>query len=226
VHTAKIAAALWVATVLVFGAGILRELYLSQYGSNGPLGALRLLDLNGELTVPAWYSSMLMWTAAGLLALHAIISGKSGLKARWYWWALAAILAYLSLDETSEIHEFAGDMLLPSGLNPGGFLAFRWVIVAAPLLVLGGLAFVPFLLSLPRTIAWRIVLAGTVYVGGAYGVELIGGYLSETRGQASHAFIAAVIVEESMEMIGLTLFIIVLIELLVRQSRTLTLRFD
>jgi len=96
---------------------------------------------------------------------------------------------------------------------------FRWVLAFAPLLVLGGLAFLPFLFRLPRDIARRMVVSGAVYVGGAYGMELVGGYIASTSGVHGRGYLAEVVVEETLEMVGLTLFVLVLIDLLALQAR-------
>ena len=212
---------LWSATVVVFGLGVLRQIYV---GSNAP-GTLShtftILNLDGEMTLPAWYSSMLMWTAAGLLAVNAMVSGKNGRRTTAYWWALALVFVYLSLDETSQLHEFFG-AALPASLQLGGVFAFRWVVVYGPLLVIGGLAFVPFLLRLPRATALRIVVAGFVFVGGAYGLELVGGYLASGGFTTAHTI--ETIFEEGIEMAGLSLFITALLDHLAHVAPVLTVR--
>jgi hypothetical protein len=217
----RIAVWLWSATVIVFGLGVLRQIYIGSNTQGTLAHTFTILNLDGEMTLPAWYSSMLMWTAAGLLVINAVVSGKGRRGTTAYWWSLALVFVYLSFDETSQLHEFFGDPL-PASIQPGGIFTFRWVIVATPLLVIGGLAFVPFLLRLPRTTALRIVVAGFVFVGGAYGLELVGAYLSS--GEFTTAYRIETIIEEGMEMAGLSLFIIALLDHLADVSPTLTVQ--
>jgi hypothetical protein len=186
---------------------------------------MHIFDLDGEDRLPAWYSSMLMWTVAGLLAVHAVVARGLGRRIVGYWWALAATFALLSLDETSQIHERT-EILLPSDFSPGGFFQFRWVIVVGPLVAIVGLAFVPFLLRLPRATAIRIMIAGFVFVAGAYGMEHVGAYLFITTGGHTGVYFAAAFTEEGLEMAGLCLFIAALLDLLARETPELTLRLN
>src|SRR5262245_8976364 len=105
VRTNLVAAAIWSATAAVAALGILRQSYIIRFGHDTALHNLRIFDLDGEQTIPAWYSSMLMWTAAGLLALQAALASSTRQRTRWHWWVLAAIFAYLSLDESVNFHE-------------------------------------------------------------------------------------------------------------------------
>jgi hypothetical protein len=74
----------------------------------GVLGAIdiagadwRILDLNEEQTLPAYFSSLLLWAAAGLaLLLSRLDPGSARL---WLGWAL--VLVILAFDEAGEAHE-------------------------------------------------------------------------------------------------------------------------
>jgi len=223
--TRRITIWLWSVTAVIFGLGVFRQVYISALGTETALRTLSLFNLEGEGTLPAWYSSMLMWTVAGLLAAHAVIAHKLGRHTVSYWWALAVIFAFLSLDETAHLHERA-ELVLPSDFSPGGFFHFRWVIVVGPLVAIVGLAFVPFLLRLPRASALRIMIAGFVFVGGAYGMEHVGAYLFVTTGGQTSVYFAAASTEEGLEMAGLCLFIAALLDLVARETPVLTLRLD
>jgi hypothetical protein len=119
--------------------------------------------------------------------------------------------------KSTSIHEF-GNLLLPPDYKFTGFLTFAWVVIAAPLLIVGGLAFLPFLLRLPRSTALGIGLAGLVYVGGAFGMELVGGYFSKARDSIEYQL--AVITEEGLELVGLSIFLMVLLNFLATESRS------
>ena len=56
-----------------------------------------------------------------------------------------------------------------------------------------------------------MIAAGTVYVTGALGFEAIGGHFVSGEGFASNGYIFAFLVEETLEIAGLTLFLITLL---------------
>lgn len=84
-------------------------------------------------------------------------------------------------------------------------IEINWAIPGVILVVLVGLAFVPFLLSLPRRIAVLFVLSGLLYLSGALGVEL----LSEDMDEDSIAYGFATALEEGLEMLGALMFLAV-----------------
>ena len=63
-----------------------------------------------------------------------------------------------------------------------------------------------------------------VYVGGALGVELIGGFVADRFGRGA-LYKALVVVEESAEMVGITIFVHALLAHLAREGRELRIRF-
>jgi hypothetical protein len=158
-----------------------------------------------------------------LIAVAAILSGLCGLDARRRdpaniraWFALAVIFVYLSLDEMISLHE----LLVPivgKALHPTGFFLFAWVIVAIPLVAIVGAMFLPFLFRLPRPTARRIVIAGSVFVAGALGMELVGGKLFTDFG-LTPIYYAGAFVEEALEMVGVVLFILVVLDHLGRSG--------
>ena len=81
------------------------------------------------------------------------------------------------------------------------FMTEKGIIVVATVATV----FFPFLLRLPRITAIRLFIAGAVYVSGALGLEMIGGYLAETFGQRSVPYVIETLLEESLENIGIVL---------------------
>ena len=51
------------------------------------------------------------------------------------------------------------------------------------------------------------MLSGVIYVGGAVGVEMIGGYHSQMYGENNFAYGMITTIEESLEMMGILVFI-------------------
>ncbi|WP_339834524.1 hypothetical protein [uncultured Parvibaculum sp.] len=212
----RLSAMLWLGSFAIIAAGIFREWYVFHFGTEGFLKDLRHIALNAEYCLPAWYSSLLLISAAGLLALATGAAARNGERYLFHWAVLAVIFAGLSADEATGVHEVAIEPLR-TGLGLSGIFHFGWVIPGAVLVGLVGLAYIPFLLALPGRSRLVFFTAGAIFVGGALGMEMAGGYLLTQHGEESLAYIAAFIVEESMEIIGATLFVTGLMGHLKRQ---------
>jgi hypothetical protein len=125
-----------------------------------------------------------------------------------HWRGLALGFLYISLDEVASIHEHAHFFKL------GGVLYFSWVIPAVIVVALVGVSYVRFLKHLPGSTRARFLLAGAIYVGGAVGMELPLGYWTDLHGTNNFGYAAIDWVEESMEILGVTLFLLSLVDYL------------
>lgn len=170
-------------------------------GLDDRFGLIPFFGLSYEGNLPTWVSSLLLATSAALLAGIALGTRQEGGRAA-PWWGLAAVFAYISLDELARLHEGANRFF-----DQGGVLYFGWVIPAAFLLLLLGLLYLRFLLALPRPLLRRFVLAAAAYVGGALGVELLLGWWTDRAGDENFVYALIDWVEESLEMIGVGIFV-------------------
>jgi hypothetical protein len=146
---------------------------------------------------------------ASALVLYLIGRAESDLAGKQHarsWYALAVIFVGLSIDEAASFHEILGTPLR-NALGTGGLLYYAWVIPGAIFALAVAIAFIPFLLRLPRAIAVRFVAAGAIFVFGAIGFELFEGYLADNGAVSSPEYMALVIIEEGMEMSGIALFL-------------------
>jgi hypothetical protein len=167
----------------------------------------RFLSLSCEQNAPTWYVSSLLLLCAVLLALIALAKRQDRAAYVPHWWFLAASFLYISLDETVTIHEKASKWF-----DYDGILHFGWVIPASAVVVVLGLAYLKFLAHLPSRTRWQFICAGAVYVGGALGVEFILGYWTDIAGSKNLTYGMIDLVEESMELGGVTLFLCSLLE--------------
>ncbi len=198
-----------ICSAVVIIAGVGRELFVAFIGDGTILNTLRHFTLDAENTVGAWYSSALMLANAGLIALIAIAEAKRREPMVLQWRLLALIFVALSIDETASFHESTiGPLQKAFGFS--GFLSFAWVVPAIFLLALFAVIYVPFLTRLPRRHALGFVAAGLIFVAGALGMEMIGGVFNETLGGGSAIYIITTTIEESLEVIGLTVLFFVL----------------
>ena len=212
----RLSAMIWLASFAIIAAGIFREWYVYRFGTETLLEDLRHIALNAEYCLPAWYSSLLLISAAGLLALATASAARNGERYLFHWAVLAIMFVGLSADEATGVHEVAIEPLR-DGLSLSGIFHFGWVIPGAILAGLAGLAYLPFLLALPGRSRLVFFTAGALFVGGALGMEMVGGYLLTQHGEQSLAYIAAFTVEESLEILGATLFVTGLMGHLKRQ---------
>lgn len=178
---------------------------VGRESANGPLfGFLhQLLNVDGEGNVPTWLTINLLLVAALLCVGIAAVHFREHSRWRWHWTVLGTTFAYLSLDELAALHERAIPVMAQV-VEARGVLTYAWVVLAAPLVLVFALAYLPFLRALPRRVAAWLVLSGAVLVTGALGMELVGGWVvSEGDGDRSAAYIWITSIEELLEMGGL-----------------------
>ena len=135
----------------------------------------------------------------------AVARKNTGERDYFYWLGLATVFLFLSIDEFTHIHEL---LIMPvrTTLNTSGLLAWPWVIPYGILVVLMVLIYIPFILNLPLSIKRLTVSAGAIYIVGAIGFEMIGGFYYELHGE--HLFYELVaLCEEILEMVGILIFV-------------------
>ncbi|MEZ4670283.1 MAG: hypothetical protein R3E39_20445 [Anaerolineae bacterium] len=201
--------ALYLAIQSVFGEYINTNVLHSQYNSLPSL-ILDEFSVNAEQTIPTWYQVMLLMSASVLLAIIARVKQRSQDQYGRYWTALEIIFLYLSIDEGAAIHELFSEPL-HTALDTSGFLAFGWQIAAAPLLVIFGLLFLRFLFLLPRHIRNLIILAGLLYVGGAFMIDAVSASQLPASGALTLRYLVIGTLEEALEMAGQVTFIYALL---------------
>lgn len=166
-------------------------------------------DANREKSFPNLYSAYALLLCALLLGAISLARRTSGDRYVAHWALLGAVFLYLSVDEALVIHE---KLISPlqSALGTGGFLRHAWVIPGAVAVLVLGLAYLRFVLDLPARIRNLFVVAGAVYVGGALGMEMVGGYylsvFGDTLGQE-----LLTNTEEALEMLGVVVFVYALL---------------
>ena len=154
-------------------------------------------DEEGNLAT--WYSSALLLTCAALLG--AVAWRAAGQRYRRHWAGLAVLLAFMSADETAQMHEM---LIAPLHAiwDVGGVFHFAWVIPGMAFVLCVLLACVGFLRSLPPRTRALFAAAAAVYLGGALGVEMAGGYSASRWGDETFAYGMLTSLEEAMELAG------------------------
>lgn len=166
----------------------------------------RCMTLDSENSIPAWFSSGLLFLCGIALAISAVTCRANGDRWWKHWAGLAGLFALLSIDEAVGCHEQLMDPVRAM-IGDVSVLHFAWVIPGAVFVLVVGLTFLGFLRSLPRGTSLRFIGSGAIYVGGALGLEVLGGWLFATVGETDLRYIAVATLEESCELFGLILFL-------------------
>jgi hypothetical protein len=156
----------------------------------------RSINLDEEDTVGTWFAASLHLVNAGLLAL---LAAESSRRERWRWMLLTTSVLIVSIDEVAGVHERVSGFLHRE-FHTFGMLAFAWIIPASlAVTVVAGLCAGTVL----RRPGGRVVAAGAaVFIAGAVGIEVIGGWFSDIYGVGNVIYMALTGVEETMELVG------------------------
>lgn len=162
--------------------------------------------LDREMNAPAWFSaSLLLLCSLRLIGLAEQMAEERHPFAR-RWAVIGGVFFYVALDESVSIHE-RSIVPLREALGTGGIFYFAWVIPGL-LLVLGLAVYtLPAVMSLPGPGRNAVIAAACLYVGGALGVEMIGGWWADRSGTDSMAYMLITWVEESLEIAGTVVFL-------------------
>jgi hypothetical protein len=207
--------------LLLTAAGLVVELAKSASGRTLKHALVYFLGLSYEKNLPTWYSASLLLLCGVLLLLVSAAKVQVAGTYRWHWKLLAVIFLYMSLDEAISLHE-----LLSGFFNYGGVLYFGWVIPASIFVLVVGSAYLSFLFHLPLRTRNQFVIAGALYVGGALGIEFLLGYWTDLAGGKNLVYGLIDLVEESLEILGVTLFVCALLEYLAEGAEKFTMVFQ
>jgi hypothetical protein len=157
-------------------------------------------DEEGNLAT--WYASVLLLTCAALLG--AIAWRAAGSRYRRHWAGLAGLLVLMSADEAAQMHEM---LIAPlrAAWHTGGVFHFAWVIPGMAFVACVLAACVGFLRDLPPRTRRLFLAAAAVYLGGALGVEMAGGFYASRWGSATFAYGMLTSLEEALELAGAVL---------------------
>jgi hypothetical protein len=192
---------LGLAVVLLSLAGFASEASIHLFADEWGFGLVPLVNLAYEGNIPTWYSSTLLFLCALLLALIAGAKLAARQVYARHWAAMAVIFVYLSMDESVVIHE-----LINSALELEGVLTFSWVLPFGALVLVFIACYLGFLRHLSARFRTLFLLAGAIYVGGALGTELPIGAWYDRHGGDNMVYGMLNVVQETMEILGATIF--------------------
>jgi len=206
---------IWVAAALV-ALDLLAVTFTQVTGHDHVRGLLPIIRLDKEANLGTLFQVGMMLCSA-ILFFGAGWRASAERRAARIWWFLGWVFVFLALDEQSWIHErLMGPMR--EVLPPYGLLHFGWIVPYGLLVILLSFVVGPFILGLAREVRRWFIWSAATYLTGAFGIEALGGWRLQVIGGESArpelVYELLTTVEESLEMTGLILLIVALLELL------------
>ncbi|MCC9165352.1 hypothetical protein [Pontibacter harenae] len=197
-----------------------------------------LFDFNAERNLPTYFNTLILAASAGLLFyVSKLTKRQANPQYHKQWLYLGCIFAFLALDELFMLHELLGTPFSSFLRNTFqqqelGVLYYAWIVPYLVICAFIAVYYFKFIFSLPKKISVNFVIAGTMFVTGAVGMEMIEGYLADLAGgdavYSDIYFKLCVTVEETLEMLGIIFFIRALLSYLAMQEypASLSLNLD
>jgi hypothetical protein len=158
----------------------------------------QLVDVAGEQNLPTWFAVVVLGLAAAVHLLAAGFARVAGQPVWRLWVVSAVVIAALSLDDATSLHERLDGLGRAAGADS---FPFAWVLPGAVL----GLAVAASLLLLARRLRgearWALVAGLALLIGAALGMETVNGAILEAQGP-SRWFVVGTHLEELAEMCG------------------------
>ena len=213
--------------LLLVVASISGQLTKYLAGHDQVYGLVALFDVDQEQSIPTVYAVLLLFCAALLLAVIAVLKKQERDPDAPRWTILALGFLFMAVDEVASLHE----KLVPPlrrllGGGRLGIFYFTWVIPGMAVVVVVAVLYVRFLLRLPPNTRATFLVAGMLFIGGVLGLELVGGRYAELHGRKNLRYSMLATVEESLEMAGMIVFIYALLTYLAQHYDEVRLGFD
>lgn len=177
----------------------------------------RILDLNIEASIPTWFSSMKLFVLAQLFGLLVLILAQRDYLDAAPFLLLGLLALVLSMDEVATIHERYArhiEPLLTQTVRADLYFSRTgyWMLVLGPILaasVAVGIWLAARRVAIPPRAASKGLLGLAVFFVAATGVETLSNWTLSPA-----ASVAQIAVEEGGEMVGVSLMIWALLDLL------------
>ena len=227
VSSKKVSQTLLIITSLLIIASVAGQIMKYMGGHDTVFGLVPLFNVSKEQNIPTLFSVLLLISCSVLLSLIFYLHRKQVAGLKMYWATLAIGFVYMAIDEFTQLHEGVGISFIPLiGDHSRGFLYYSWVIPAFALMVFLASFFSSFLFKLPKTTRINFIIAGIIYLTGLLGIEMLGGYYHELHGNENLTYSLISTLEESLEMLGLILFIRALLDYLSAHFSEITINFQ
>ena len=221
----EIITALCAVSIVLIALSVFGQIYKFTLNDGQDRYLTTIFNLDAEVNFPTFLSMGMLLFCSVLLVLIGRSRYALEVKYRWHWIILGLIFFGMAVDEMLQLHE----MTIPPIRNyfhTTGVFHFAWVIPAGFFLVVLFLFYLKFLGELPGRFKNLFFLSASVYIGGAFGIEMIGGLIASGQGENSLFYALVTNTEESMEIFGLILFIYTLLAFIESLEGDIALRSE
>lgn len=201
-----------VSGLLLFAGGLLLLANLAslvfKYGYNHRhlLGFARLFYFDTRGSLSHYFISILLLTSSLLLYLIAMSHKSEGGRHWIHWSILSFVFLSMSLDKLLRVREIPIHMFWKAFAKTG--LSYPiWIFFKVTLFMLFVTVFLRFFLRLPSRVRLLVFVAAFLFVAGGIGVDNLSSYLHFNKNISDLSYSVMSTVEESMEMLGIIVFI-------------------
>lgn len=182
--------------------------FLEHQGSQlEPYSFFSYFALGRGNTVPAFLSSFNLLLASFLLVVAAQLTSPEMKDSKGLWYGLALLCFILSVNEIAGLHEMFFGQTINQWVALTGYSNYALTIFGSVALLLTLACAVRLLTSLSSKTRKNFLLSGLVFFAGALGMEAVGAMLINFSVTESGAYLVSVVAEESLELLGVLLFI-------------------
>lgn len=226
-HTIKIKPAKIALSLLSISIGVMLLSLLGQrfrffggYSLSGPVEEYFLdtfifeFFINNEGNIATFWNTFLLIVTSALAFVVASAKFSQKDKYRFEWLMLGAVFLYLSIDESSVIHE-KFSALLKNLPDINGWAHYKWIYAGAAAVFVLTMMFIRFYLHLDLRNKILFPLSMALYLGGSFGGELFSGHYAQTYGTKNVTYMLMTHGEELGEHIGIILMIFTLLTYLI-----------
>lgn len=209
--------------------GLLLALHLLMFvakfgfGHNSVFGTVPMFYFGKERNIPTAYTFILFVLASSVCILAAKIEQKGASR----WTFLGIVFLFLGIDEIFSIHEKFNEPTREL-LSTSGFFYYAWIIPYFVLVAVLCLILFGWLRALPRDLRTGMLISAFIYISGVFLMEGIGAwywYHDGVPGRNDFIYFFIVTIEESLEILGLTIFIYVVSKYLASSFDYLQIEF-
>jgi hypothetical protein len=194
----------------------LRHKFMTDSGAVEQLD--RYFNFATEVNLPTFFNAVLIFMGGQTFYIIASnITDKIYL--RRYWFLMAFIFFFLSIDEFIQIHEwFSSGLPRKFGIGGEGIFKFAWIIPYGIAALIFGLYSLKVLKTLDRKDFLGYALAGGLYLLGVIVMEALGGKFVEMNNDVEtlEYYLFFTTIEESLEMIAMILLLNVNLRIITR----------
>ena len=202
--TARLAGRCLGAIVAILASLNLLVLLLERLGHPTLRGLSHMLTMDAEGNLPTLISCVYWLLAATLAFIIAQVNGKKPRMPDLRWIGLSLIMCFLALDEFSQLHETLSE---PTRKLLGYQHFFvSWILPVGAVTLMIAAFYARLVLSLPRRTRRLFIASGIVFISGAAGFEALGNWIG-LHTVSPLPYELSAIVEETLEMLGVTLLI-------------------